>query len=133
MTNREKYKENILDIVCSGVGFAFNRDTRKIVRCEDTSCHKCEFYTPDSVSCKSGVNHWCNSEYKEPEIDWSKVKVDTPILVSIDGKNWERRYFAGIMYDNSPLAWANGTTSWSVKCDNYVRSWKYAKLAESEE
>lgn len=133
MTNREKYKEEILDIVCSGASFAFNRDTRKIVRCEDISCPECEFYIPDSVNCRSEVNHWCNSEYKEPEIDWSKVKVDTPILVSIDGKDWERRYFAGALHDNSPLAWADGATSWSVKYDNYVTSYKYAKLAESEE
>ena len=35
------------------------------------------------------------SEYKEPEIDWSKVKVDTPILVKRSKEaEWERRYFA---------------------------------------
>ena len=38
----------------------------------------------DGLSC--GVCHmlqmiWLLEDYKEPETDWSKVKVDTPILV----------------------------------------------------
>ena len=36
------------------------------------------------------------------DVDWSKVQVDTKILVSEDGKDWYRRYFAkyehGIIY-----------------------------------
>ena len=35
-------------------------------------------------------------------VDWSKVKIDTPILVSLDGETWLCRYFAafknGIIY-----------------------------------
>ena len=31
-------------------------------------------------------------------VDWSKVQVDTKILVSGDGKDWYRRYFA--KYEN---------------------------------
>ena len=31
---------------------------------------------------------------KEEVVDWSKVAVDTPILVSNNGKYWYRRYFA---------------------------------------
>ena len=67
---------------------------------------------------------------KEPEIDWSKVEVDTPILVRhrLDGE-WEKRHFA--KYENGDVyAWDNGRTSWTVA--NEIK-WKYAKLAESEE
>ena len=63
----------------------------------------------------------------ELEIDWSKVEVDTPILVkfSEDGK-WTRRHFAkfekGRVY-----AWDNGGTSYT--CDS-CSLWNYAELAE---
>lgn len=63
-------------------------------------------------------------------VDWSKVKVDTPILVSCDGKNWYNRYFAS--FDGiSVMAWEYGATSWSVEnVDDEVYRWEYAKLAE---
>ena len=67
---------------------------------------------------------------KEPEIDWSEVNVDTPILVGEGDGEWVKRYFAeykdGIVY-----AWCGGSTSWDA--NNMMMAWKYAKLAESEE
>ena len=68
-------------------------------------------------------------EYKEPQVDWSKVKVDTPILVR-QGKtgNWLERHFA--KYENGDVyAWVDGQTSWT-EADKI--KWKYAKLAEGE-
>lgn len=63
-------------------------------------------------------------------VDWSKVKVDTPILVSFDGCNWFKKYFAKVQ-NNTVYSWDNGATSWSVSNKEYcVTSWKYAKLAE---
>lgn len=61
---------------------------------------------------------------------WSKVPVDTPILVSdFNEKNWEKRHFA--FFDNERVyAWISGTTSWSTDDDKEAMSWKYAKLAE---
>lgn len=48
----------------------------------------------------------------ETEIDWSKVVIDTPILVSNDGNKWLNRYFA--KYTGGKVyAFANGSTSWS--------------------
>lgn len=39
---------------------------------------------------------WLNSEYVEPEVDWSKVPIDTPILVRVsEDEEWDKRYFAG--------------------------------------
>ena len=71
---------------------------------------------------------WLTEELKEePETDWSKVKVDTPILVR-QGKNgeWHKRHFA--KYKNGNVyAWSDGQTSWTAY-DMMV--WKYAKLAE---
>ena len=69
-------------------------------------------------------------ECKEPEVDWSEVNVDTPILVGEGDGEWVKRYFAeykdGIVY-----AWCGGSTSWDA--NNMMMAWKCAKLAESEE
>lgn len=63
-------------------------------------------------------------------VDWSKVKVDTPILVSADGCNWFKKYFAKAG-NNAVYAFDDGATSWSVSNKEYcVTLWKYAKLAE---
>ena len=63
-------------------------------------------------------------------VDWSKVKVDTPVLVSFDGCNWFKKYFAKVQ-NNTVYTWDNGATSWSISNKEYcVTSWRYAKLAE---
>ena len=73
---------------------------------------------------------WLLEDYKEPETDWSKVEVDTPILVrkAKDGE-WLRRHFAkyegGIVY-----TWKDSHTSWTEDC---MTGWDYGKLAESED
>lgn len=60
-------------------------------------------------------------------VDWSKVAVDTQILVRNDGVVWIRSYFAG--YKSGKVrTYFNGATSWSS--DGRVVSWDYAKLAE---
>ena len=69
---------------------------------------------------------------KEPEIDWSKVEVDTPILVRDDGVKWVKRHFA--KYENgSVYAWKDSHTSWTSLHNDDVTFWSYAKLAEDEE
>ena len=63
-------------------------------------------------------------------VDWSKVKVDTPVLVKANEKDdWEKRHFA-YFKDGSVYAWLCGATSWSADNDEDVMSWNYAKLAE---
>lgn len=77
--------------------------------------------------------NWLFTEYKEPEVDWSKVKVDTPILVRDDeDEEWMNRYFAKFA-DGKVYAWMGGATSWTADGEYRASSWKYAKLAESEE
>ena len=86
----------------------------------------------DCIRCLVLQMLWLLEEYKEPEeleIDWSKIKVDTPILVR-QGKNgeWLERHFA--KYENGDVyAWVDGQTSWTG-ADKI--KWKYAKLAENE-
>lgn len=62
-------------------------------------------------------------------VDWSKVKVDTPILVSNDNKEWIKRYFARYE-DGNIYGWLNGKTSWTATGELSIGHWNYAKLAE---
>ena len=69
----------------------------------------------------------------EPEVDWSKVAVDVPILVRNHPEAaWVRRYFA--KYEDGKIyVWSSGATSWSVEGRDNVFNWEYAKLAEVED
>ena len=86
----------------------------------------------DCIRCSVLRALWFLEEYKEPEepeVDWSKVEVDTPILVR-QGKSggWFERHFA--KYENGDVyAWVDGRTSWTGATED---KWTYAKLAEKE-
>lgn len=131
MLNIEYYKKKLvkLDII--------NLDKLALIQgqphiCDDNiRCSDCLF-NDYSFSCTSDALSWLFSEYKEPEVDWSKVKVDTPIMVkNTEDGEWTNRYFAkfedGIVY-----TWGGGTTSWTARGEYNMTFWKYAKLAESE-
>lgn len=94
-------------------------------------CRHCLFNNNNhSFSCSDDALKWLLTEYKEPKVDWSKVKVDTPILVRNDGNSsWTRGYFAGYVHE-TVYAWKYGKTSWTA---GDASGWKCAKLAESEE
>ncbi len=63
-------------------------------------------------------------------VDWSNVKVDTPIYVrAYEDNTWEKRHFA-FFKDGKVYAWLSGVTSWSANDDEDVMSWNYTKLAE---
>lgn len=62
-------------------------------------------------------------------VDWSKVAVDTPVLVSNDNKEWIKRYFARYE-DGNVYCWLNGKTSWTALCELSIGHWDYTKLAE---
>ena len=69
---------------------------------------------------------------KEPETDWSKVEVDTPILVrDSEAEDWYKRYFAKFE-DEKVYTWSYGRTSWNSDDDATI-NWEHAKLAEREE
>ena len=122
MTNLEKYAEEIKnykdDDFCSDfvIPVIFKG-------CECfSSCEQCHMLQ----------TIWLMEEYEEPETDWSKVAVDTPILVrNVDNEEWNKRYFA--RYENGTIyAWISGRTSWNAYDNDDVFAWKYAKLAEME-
>lgn len=63
-------------------------------------------------------------------VDWSKVEVDTPILVKDDcDDKWEKAYFA--KYEDEMIyTWSNGKTSFSARNKDDTFIWDRAKLAE---
>lgn len=65
----------------------------------------------------------------EDETDWSKVPVDTPILVKeFEDDEWEYKHFAKYK-NNMVYAWVCGKSSFTARNYECV-SWKYAKLVE---
>ena len=125
MLNKEKYAKEILDIVCQdGVNPAVIDNIP--VKCLGTECHSCQFY---DTYCVGAFVKWANSEYKEREIDWSKVPVDTPIYVwDNDNSATYKRYFAGYnKVNNMIIAFDDGGTSWSSVT---TTKWDNAKIKE---
>lgn len=65
---------------------------------------------------------------KDYNVDWSKVEVDTKILVSNDDVRWYRAHFA--MFKNDTIySFSNGTTSFTYEYSAF-EPWKYAILYE---
>ena len=122
MKNYEKYADEIREYegndFCDGFTkpYILKKDSCDSI----SSCEKCRMLQM----------LWLLEDYKEPEVDWSKVEIDTPILVrqTKDGE-WLRRHFAkyegGIVY-----TWKDSHTSWTEDC---MTGWDYGKLAESED
>lgn len=134
MTNEEFYKDELKKIMHEAFLNALAVDRNgKIGICGRTRCSDCMFYTGED-NCPSKAEQWLKQEYIEPEqqVDWSKVKVDTPILVKdTEEGEWQKRHFSGVK-NGKVYAWHDGLTSWSA-IGGCERSWNYAKLAESEE
>lgn len=131
MTNREKYKEEILNIACTGSSIAVTKEG-KVVACADMDCVDCEFFG-SKLNCEEICIKWCESEYVEPPVeppvDWSKVEVDTKVLVRDNEDNpWLKRYFAKCI-NGRVYTWSNGKTSWN---ERWTDNWDYAKLADDE-
>lgn len=62
-------------------------------------------------------------------VDWSKVSVDSKVLVSDNGENWLKRYFA--KYENGAVhVFPDGRSSFTTEEDDIIYPWKYAKLYE---
>ena len=117
MKNYEKYEEKIREY--KGETFCADFVQPYILK-QDDCCGM------DCGQCNMISLIWLMKEYEEPEVDWSKIKVDTPILVR-QGKNgeWLERHFA--KYENGDVyAWVDGQTSWTGADEI---KWKYAKLA----
>ena len=132
MTNKEEYYDELMDYALAGVDIAIDKNTNKIVTCKEFKCSDCKFDEDWDVECDSSRLIWLNEEYIEPapETDWSKVEVDTPILVkNIESQAWIVKYFAK-NEDGKVWCWSDGRTSYTTKS---VCDWEFAKIPTPEE
>ena len=120
MKNYEKYADEIRkydgdDFCCSFI----RPHILKTDNCSDMPCSRCQMLQ----------TLWLLEDCEESEIDWSKVEVDTPLLVrKYKNGEWSKRYFAKYE-DGKVYTWYNGRTSWN---ETSMYAWDYAKLAEPE-
>ena len=119
MKNYEKYENEIRKY--NGNEFCVDFVQPYILKengCASINCEACFMYQMV----------WLLKDYEEPEVDWNKVEVNTPILVRRSKKStWKKRYFA--KYENNKVyTWDNGATNWSAKS---ITDWQYAKLIEN--
>lgn len=129
MLNIEKFYDELRELKV--MPLCFSMIDGRLEACTG-QCACCQF-DKGEPDCAENCKKWLFSEYKEPEVDWSKVKVDTPIQVRESEQNpWLKRYFAKFK-DGKVYAWDSGKTSWSIEDKTGMLCWKYAKLAESED
>ena len=136
MNNYENQREIIDAILNSNNNIAIDIDTNKITTCKGLACSICLFFGEynENTSCYSNTIKWLVAEYVEPvepEIDWSKVPIDTAVLISVDNKNWFNRYFAGVNEKGQPTVFCYEATQWSNGYEEPCH-FKYIKLAEVE-
>ena len=130
MKNREKFREQILEwAIAPGRDICDFRRKEVLAHfgkgCGGISCSWCSIM----------LNLWLDEEYEEPpkpEVDWSKVPVDTLVRVrDFESEEWKLRYFKGIDGEfpgSKFMAWDGGSTSKTAYGD-YTR-WKYCELVE---
>ena len=117
MKNREKYAEEIKNY--KGNEFCCDFVMPVILKKKE-----CDIFSTCS-QCYLVQQLWLDEEYKEPEVDWSKVPVDTLIRVkNCESDNFVNRYFS--KYKNGMVyAWTGGATS---KTNSEAMSMKIAEI-----
>ena len=133
MNNYEIQQKEIDAILEKGHNIAVNKNTNKVMDCQETSsCNDCLFFEENfDIDCNVYAVEWAgieDEECDESKIDWSKIPVDTPVIVSNNKWVWDRRYFAGVNEYGTPLTFADGRTSWSDDDKYFCEIHNYIKL-----
>lgn len=127
MTNAEFYKEEIKNIK----NYSDDNFCEDFIQPKVLNSNECQTIT--CARCHTLVALWLQEEYKEDEIDWENVPVDTPILVKFsEGDGWYYRHFARLSSRGEVCAWNDGTTSFTNDGMG-ITTWNYAKLWEGSE
>lgn len=129
ITNYENNKEIVDRYAVAQVPWEIDTVSGEITPCSKIlACASlCEFAKGENCGLKR--MEWLSEEYID--IDWSKVEIDTLILVSNDGNTWAYRYFAGTFFGRLY------TFPFDSKSDNERQmnliEWRFGKLIEEEE
>lgn len=81
MKNREKFSKEILELLVKNHDIGILK-TGKPCMCNDTSCECCIFFDTDGMCDDNLTLRYMEQEYVEPEIEWERVEMDTPIAVN---------------------------------------------------
>lgn len=138
MKNREKHREEIIKAIKSRETCEFMNDTVIPEFIGSKTDSKCICEMGDCRACLIRFTLWLDEEYMEPpkpEVDWSKVPVDTLVMVrNHESKDWNLRYFKRFEPNWFPhfVTWVDGKTSKTV--DYFAaEDWKYCELVEDED
>jgi hypothetical protein len=118
--------------------FAIDKRTGKIKACIELDCGNCLFnHVNSNAPCRVARMKWLDQPAVDPEkdIDWSKVPVDTPVMVWNFEDHLYKRYFSGIK-DERFGTYVGGCTSWSItdnKTDNKIIYWPHCNLYRPED
>ena len=107
MKNKEKFAKEIIEIAATGTSIAMCNGVLR--ECRGLYCSQCDFCS--DRECDEKIKEWAESEYIEYETDWSKVPVDTPVLIK--GTMDNRKYFSRLLPDERLAVFRDGRTSWS--------------------
>lgn len=121
MKNYEKYKDLVIDCIKKDVSCALAEKAYGYHKCANRKCSE----------CGERVAKWLNEEYK-PKIDWSKVPVDTPVIIK--GTNGLERTRHFCKYEpnfNYPFVYfSDGKTSFTGDATSF---WYNCELARQED
>lgn len=135
MTNKEKFKDKMLDIAIEKFGFAVDSNGN-VEDCNSLQCVDCKFYKDDgnhTVYCLGRFKEWLEEEYKELKIDprLYNAPVDTKILVSNNGISWVKVHFCKIE-NGKVFVFSYGRTSFTCDGEDDINVWIYGKLWEED-
>ena len=140
MKNREKFRDEIVEAIKedndeNGKMCCFLKDNviPRFISGEDMELGVCGGL--DCHTCAKMFAFWLEEESIEPpkpEVNWSKVSVDTLVRVrDLESQEWTLRYFKGIDdedHANRFLAWVDGATSKTASGE--YEQWTYCELVE---
>ena len=121
MKNYEKYKDLVIGCIREDDFCKLAEKAYGFNHCNDRTCHECREF----------VAEWLYKEYKQ-NIDWSKVPVDTPVIVKersgLERKRHFSRYKEGCI---EPFVCFNdGKTSFTA---DFTTDWNNCRLAHPED
>lgn len=136
MKNKEKQKNELIKVIKEYGDLCEFMKKHEVYRMIGKDLESlCEI---NCVACGTALQIWLDEEYMEPpkpEVDWSKVPVDTLVMVrDSEDEEWVLRYFKGIDEEAQKsrfMAWGNGTTS-KTAYGNYTH-WTFCELVEDED
>ena len=97
MTNREYYKEQILDIACNSGLISIDKTTGKLFKCGVFDCDDCLF---NVIKCEDQIKEWANTEH----IENPQLTKNEKLFLSLLQEKW--KYIARDM-DDSLLLYAS--------------------------